>query len=82
METTGVRSGILERSLSAFDASVEQETGRHVGPGFQFSFNGLRTLSVRAVKGRFSKDSQFEDVPWNPSNVEAGKTPARIITAP
>jgi hypothetical protein len=52
---------------------VEQDTNRHVGPGFQFSFTGLRSLPVRSAKVRFTKGTQFEDTPWNLSTVEAGK---------
>jgi hypothetical protein len=53
---------------------VETETGHRFGPGFQFSFSGLRSLPVRAAKIRFIKDGQFEDTTWDLSSLEAGKT--------
>lgn len=53
---------------------IEQETGNHFGPGFQFSFTGLRSLPVRAARVRFNKGGQFEDTAWNLSSIEPGKT--------
>jgi hypothetical protein len=53
--------------------SVEEATGQHLGPGFQFSFTGLRMLPVRAARVRFIKAGQSEDITWNLTAIEPGK---------
>ncbi len=50
----------------------EESTGREVGPGFKFSFQGLQHLPVRAANIRLFSAGSPEDFSWKLESIDAG----------